>query len=62
MLSQERQERQERQTQRDAPASGDSEVARDLAGYGMLQLVVQLPIVLLLCRLFSLSIPFAPPI
>ena len=36
--------------------------ARDLAGYGMLQLVVQLPIVFLLCWLFSLSIPFVPPI
>jgi len=34
--------------------------ARDLAGYGMLQLVVQLPIVFLLCWLFSLSIPFVP--
>jgi short-chain fatty acids transporter len=36
--------------------------ARDLAGYGMLQLVVQLPIMLLLCWLFSLSIPFVPPL
>ncbi len=36
--------------------------ARDLAGYGMLQLVVQLPIVFLLCWLFSRSIPFVPPI
>jgi len=36
--------------------------ARDLAGYGMLQLVVQVPIVFLLCWLFSLSIPFVPPI
>jgi short-chain fatty acids transporter len=35
--------------------------ARDLAGYGMLQLVVQLAIVFLLCWLFSLSIPFVPP-
>jgi short-chain fatty acids transporter len=35
--------------------------ARDLAGYGMLQLVVQLPVVFLLCWLFSLSIPFVPP-
>ena len=35
---------------------------RDLAGYGMPQLVVQLPIVFLLCWLFSLSIPFVPPI
>jgi short-chain fatty acids transporter len=35
--------------------------ARDLVGYGMLQLVVLLPIVFLLCWLFSLSIPFIPP-
>jgi short-chain fatty acids transporter len=35
--------------------------ARDLAGYGILQLAVQLPIVFLLCWLFSLSIPFVPP-
>jgi len=33
---------------------------RDLGGYGMLQLVVQPPIVFLLCWLFSLSIPFVP--
>ena len=36
--------------------------ARDLVGYSMLQLMVQLPIVFFLCWLFSLSIPFAPPI
>jgi len=35
--------------------------ARDLAGYGMLQLAVQLPVVFLLCWLFSLSMPFIPP-
>jgi hypothetical protein len=34
---------------------------RDLAVYGMPQLVVQLPIVFLLCWLFSLSIPYVPP-
>ena len=35
--------------------------ARDLVGYGMLQLVVLLPIVFLLCWMFSLSIPYIPP-
>jgi short-chain fatty acids transporter len=45
----------------DAQAFGDSETASgELAGYGILQLVVQLPIVFLLCWLFSLSIPFVP--
>ncbi len=36
--------------------------ARDLVGYGMLQLMVQLPVVFFLCWLFSLSIPFVPPV
>ena len=36
--------------------------AHDLAGYGILQVVVLLPIVFLLCWLFSLSIPFVPPV
>ena len=36
--------------------------ARDLVGYGMLQLIVHLPVVFFLCWLFSLSIPFAPPV
>jgi len=36
--------------------------ARDLVGYGMLQLMVQLPVVFFLCWLFSLSIPFIPPV
>jgi short-chain fatty acids transporter len=35
--------------------------ARDLVGYGMLQLVVLFPIALLLCWLFSLWISFVPP-
>jgi short-chain fatty acids transporter len=35
--------------------------ARDLVGYGMLQLLVLFPIALILCWLFSLSIPFVPP-
>jgi short-chain fatty acids transporter len=36
--------------------------ARDLAGYGMLQLFVLLPIVFSLCWLFSQTIAFAPPL
>src|SRR5204863_3070297 len=36
--------------------------ARDLVGYSMLQLMVQLPIVSFLCWWFSLSIAFAPPL
>jgi short-chain fatty acids transporter len=36
--------------------------ARDLAGYGMLQLFVLLPIVFFLCWLFSQTIPFVPPV
>jgi short-chain fatty acids transporter len=36
--------------------------ARDLVGYGMLQLMVQLPVVFFLCWLLSLSIPFVPPV
>jgi short-chain fatty acids transporter len=35
--------------------------ARDLVGYGMLQLLVLFPIALLLCWLFSHSIPFVQP-
>ena len=35
--------------------------ARDLAGYGMLQLLVLLPIVFFLCWLFSQTIAFVPP-
>ena len=36
--------------------------ARDLAGYGMLQLLVLLPIVFFLCWLFSQTIAFVPPV
>ncbi len=36
--------------------------ARDLAGYGMLQLIVLLPIVFFLCWLFSQTIAFVPPV
>jgi short-chain fatty acids transporter len=36
--------------------------ARDLAGYGMLQLLVLLPVVFFLCWLFSQTIAFVPPI
>jgi len=35
--------------------------ARDLVGYGMLQLVVQAPIVFFLCWLFARYLPFVPP-
>ena len=35
--------------------------ARDLAGYGMLQLIVQAPLVLFLCWLFSRILVFVPP-
>jgi short-chain fatty acids transporter len=36
--------------------------ARDLAGYGMLQVFVLLPVVFFLCWLFSQTIPFVPPV
>jgi short-chain fatty acids transporter len=36
--------------------------ARDIAGYGMLQMVAQIPTVFLLCWLFSLTFEFIPPI
>jgi short-chain fatty acids transporter len=36
--------------------------ARDLAGYGMLQLMAQAPLVFFLCWLFALFLPFTPPI
>jgi len=35
--------------------------ARDLAGYSILQLMVLAPIVLLLCWLFALTLPYIPP-
>ncbi len=35
--------------------------ARDLAGYGLLQLIVQAPIVFFLCWLFARYLPFVPP-
>jgi short-chain fatty acids transporter len=35
--------------------------ARDLVGYGMLQLMAQVPIVFFLCWLFSQYLPFVPP-
>ena len=35
--------------------------ARDLAGYGMLQLLVLLPVVFFLCWLFARYIPYVPP-
>ncbi len=36
--------------------------ARDLAGYSMLQLLFHVPIVFLLCWLFSLTLPYSPPV
>ncbi|HVR41824.1 MAG TPA: TIGR00366 family protein [Thermoanaerobaculia bacterium] len=36
--------------------------ARDLAGYSILQLLCQLPLVLLLCWLFNYTLPYVPPI
>lgn len=36
--------------------------ARDLAGYGLLQLIVQAPIVFFLCWMFARSLPFVPPL
>ena len=36
--------------------------ARDLVGYGLLQLMVQAPIVFFLCWLFARHLPFVPPI
>ena len=35
--------------------------ARDLVGYGLLQLMVQAPIVFFLCWLFARHLPFVPP-
>lgn len=35
--------------------------ARDIVGYGMLQLIVHLPIVFLLCWVFARTIPYVPP-
>jgi short-chain fatty acids transporter len=35
--------------------------ARDLVGYGLLQLLVQAPIVFFLCWLFARHLPFVPP-
>ena len=35
--------------------------ARDLAGYGLLQLAVQAPVVFFLCWLFARQLPFLPP-
>ncbi len=35
---------------------------RDLVGYGLLQLVVQAPIVFFLCWFFARQLPFVPPI
>jgi short-chain fatty acids transporter len=35
--------------------------ARDLVGYGLLQLIVQAPIVFFLCWFFARQLPFVPP-
>ncbi len=36
--------------------------ARDIVGYGMLQLMVHVPVVFFLCWLFARYIPYLPPI
>jgi short-chain fatty acids transporter len=36
--------------------------ARDLVGYSVLQMFVHIPLVLVLCWLFGLYLPFFPPI
>jgi short-chain fatty acids transporter len=36
--------------------------ARDIVGYGVLQLIVHVPVVFFLCWLFARSIPYMPPI
>ena len=36
--------------------------ARDLVGFGILQLMVHIPVVFFLCWLFSQTIPFSPPV
>jgi len=36
--------------------------ARDLVGYGMLQLIVHLPLVYLLCWLLTWFVPYAAPV
>ena len=36
--------------------------ARDIVGYGMLQLAVHLPVVFFLCWLFARTIPYVPPV
>jgi len=35
--------------------------ARDLVGYGVLQLIAHIPIVFFLCWLFAKWIPYVPP-
>ena len=36
--------------------------ARDLAGYSILQLLFLIPVVLILCWLFALTLPYSPPV
>jgi short-chain fatty acids transporter len=36
--------------------------ARDIVGYGVLQLMVHIPVVFFLCWLFARYIPYVPPI
>jgi short-chain fatty acids transporter len=36
--------------------------ARDIVGYGMLQLAVHVPVVFFLCWLFARTIPYVPPV
>jgi short-chain fatty acids transporter len=35
--------------------------ARDIVGYGVLQLMVHIPVVFFLCWLFARYIPYLPP-
>jgi short-chain fatty acids transporter len=36
--------------------------ARDIVGYGLLQLAVHVPVVIFLCWLFARTIPHVPPL
>jgi short-chain fatty acids transporter len=36
--------------------------ARDIVGYGMLQLAAHVPVVFFLCWLFARTIPYVPPV
>jgi short-chain fatty acids transporter len=36
--------------------------AREIVGYGMLQMIIHVPIVFFLCWLFAQQLPYLPPI